>query len=266
MSEQSLFATLRPDSRVWAVAAIHGEVDRLRDLHRQLLSEFQPGDQLVYLGNYSGRGAAVLETINELLLFRRFVISHPGVEVEDVIFLRGGQEEMFHKLLQLQLAPNPQQVLQWMVGQGIEPTVEAYGHKISEAILSARDGILSLTKWTSALRNAIRAHDGHTALTSALRHAAFTDGGGLLLVHAGLDPQRPLLAQSDSFWWGGAGFPAIEEPYENFTRILRGFDRRQGGLQEGPITMTLDGGCGFGGPLVAACLTSSGELVKTLSA
>ncbi|OIR09038.1 hypothetical protein GALL_86440 [mine drainage metagenome] len=266
MSEQTLFATLRAESRIWAVAAIHGAVDRLRALHGQLGPLFEPGDQLVYLGNYSGHGPAVRETIDELLLFRRALLALGGVECDDIVYLRGGQEEMWHKLLQLQLAPNPQQVLHWMVEQGIQPTIEAYGARVDDALLAARDGILSLTKWTSQLRQTLRGFDGHTALTSVLRHAAFTADGSLLFVHAGIDPSRPLLAQSDSFWWGGGSFQQIEEPFEHYRRIVRGYDRRHGGVQETAATMTLDANCGFGGPLLAACFAPGGELINTISA
>jgi serine/threonine protein phosphatase 1 len=265
MSEQDLFATLRADARIWAVPAIHGEVERLSDLHRQLFPLFQPGDQIVYLGNYSGHGIHVRETIDELLLFRRALLARPNVECNDIVFLRGGQEEMWHKLQQLQFAPSPPQVLQWMVSQGIEPTIKAYGARVDDALLAARDGILSLTKWTSQLRQHIRNFDGHIALMSVLRHAAFTEDQSLLFVHSGLDPQRPLLAQSDSFWWGGAGFPAIDAPYESYKRIVRGYDRRHGGVQETPFTMTLDAACGFGGPLLAACFAPGGDLINTIS-
>ena len=38
------------------------------------------------------------------------------------------------------------------------------------------------------------------------------------------------------------------------------------GLVETDYTLTLDGGCGFGGALMAACLTPSGELVDRVEA
>ena len=130
MSEQDLFATLRADARIWSIPAIHGEVERLSALHRQLFPLFQPGDQIVYLGNYSGHGIHVRETIDELLLFRRALLARPNVDCDDIVFLRGGQEEMWQKLQQLQFAPSPPQVLQWMVSQGIEPTIKAYGARV----------------------------------------------------------------------------------------------------------------------------------------
>lgn len=265
-SEQSIFATLRGESRIWAIAAIHGQAERLSALHRQLSQKFQPGDQIVYLGNYSGHGRQIRQSIDELLLFRRAILAHDGVDCGDIVFLRGAQEEMWQKLLQLQFAPNPQEVLQWMVSQGIEPTIEAYGASVQEAILAARDGTLSLTRWTSQLRQNLRALDGHATLMSVLRHAAFTDSGSLLFVHAGIDPQRPLSAQSDSFWWGSSAFAAIDRPYGDYRRIVRGYDRLHGGVTETPFTLSLDGGCGFGGDLLAAQFAPDGALQQVLKA
>ena len=66
-----------------------------------------PGDRLVYTGNMIGRGSAVRETMDELLSFRRALIAMPGMLADDVVYLRGAQEEMWQKLLQLQFAPIP---------------------------------------------------------------------------------------------------------------------------------------------------------------
>lgn len=266
MSDRDKFAVLRRCRRIWAVAAIHGEADRLIALHDALGPRFQPGDRLVYLGNYLGRGPAIVETLDHLLAFRRALIARPGVFAADVVYLRGSQEEMWQKLLQLQFAPNPREVLDWMLGQGVGATLTAYGGQAAQGAACARDGPLALTKWTSGLRAAMQAHPGHYLLMSALRRAAYTDDGGLLFVHAGLDPERPLSAQSDSLWWGTSGFARLDRPYGNFAKVVRGFDRLHPGLQVGPFTLTIDAGCGFGGPLLAACLDPRGEVVDLIEA
>lgn len=266
MSDTNVFATLRGGGRIWAVGAVHGEMARLNALHQRLAPECKPGDQLVYLGNYLGHGPAVRETIDELLTFRRAFIARQGVQVEDVVYLRGAQEEMWQKLLQLQFAPNPQEVLKWMGDNGIGATLAAYGGSIEEGMLNARDGILSLTRWTSALRQNMRAYDGHTTLMSVLKHAAFTDDNALLFVHAGLDPSRPLSAQVDAFWWGSSAFELLEESYGGFRLVVRGSDRRRRGAAIGETIATLDSGCGFGGPLTAACFGADGSLLQMIEA
>ena len=53
------------------------------------------------------------------------------LDSKDIIFLRGAQEEMFLKLLQLQTAPNPCEILQWMFAHGVDKTIRSSGFKLS---------------------------------------------------------------------------------------------------------------------------------------
>ncbi|WP_366653762.1 hypothetical protein [Fodinicurvata sp. EGI_FJ10296] len=238
------FARLGRPFRVWAISAIHCDVARLTALHDHVWPLIRPGDRVVYLGNMIGRGPALFETIHELLTFRRALIALPGMLASDVVYLRGTQEEMWQKLLQLQFAPNPADVLTWMLDQGVAPTLRAYGGSPDNGLAAARDGAVQLTRWTNDLRQTMRHAPGHTSLFSALRRAAFDDSNTLLFVSAGLDPQRPLAAQGDSFWWGARGFSAITDPYEGFIRIVRGFDPNGGGIDVSEVTASLDGGAG----------------------
>jgi serine/threonine protein phosphatase 1 len=270
MADDSIFATLSSPRRTWAVGAVHGEADRLGQLHDALISRIRPGDNLVYLGNFLGRGPRVKETVDELLNFRRAFMARieaeRHVDTEDVVFLRGAQEEMWHKLLQIQFAPNPTEVLDWMLAQGVGATIRAYGGSTDEGKASAREGAVALTQWTNRLRDAMRALDGHNQLLSALRRAAFTADHALLFVSAGIDPTRPLSEQTDAFWWGGRDFASMETPYGDFTRVVRGFATAHPGLAVGAVTATVDGGAGFGGPIVAACFEADGTLGDSLEA
>jgi serine/threonine protein phosphatase 1 len=265
-SDKDRFAILRKSGRVWAVAAIHGEAARLERIHAQIEERFLAGDRLVYLGNCLGRGPAVAAAVDELLSFRRRLLARRGMFAYDIAYLRGSQEEMWQKLLQLQFAPNPREVFEFMLDQGVGATVEAYGGSIETGRAHLRDGPLSLTRWTSSLRAGMQRQPGHYALMSILRRAAYTDDGRLLFVHAGLDPERPLGSQGDSLWWGSARFGDLGGPYEGFKRIVRGFDRAHGGAQIGAFVTTLDAGSGFGGPLIAGCLDADGTLAELIEA
>jgi hypothetical protein len=227
---------------------------------------FEEGDRLVYLGNYIGGGDAVLATIDELLDFRCRVLGRQEGFVCDVAFLRGAQEEMWQKLLQLQFAPNPREVLEWMVGTGMDATVRAYGGDLRQGFAATRDGPRTITRWTGALRNAMNATPGHTMLFSALRHAAFTEERGLLFVHAAIDPSRPLAAQGDAFWWGRDDILELGAAYEGFRRVVRGFDRVQRGFVERQFSVSLDGGSGRPRRLFAACFAADGEVLKLVEA
>lgn len=264
MSDQNIFAALPGSGRVWAVAAVHGEAGRLAAVHDRLAGQMEPGDHLVYLGNYSGHCAEAIATIDELLAFRRRVMASFANDGDALTYLRGAQEEMWQKLLQLQFAPNPAQVLEWMLSQGVGATIAAYGGDPRDGFAAAKEGILALTRWTSSLRQAMRNHDGHMALMAALRHAAYCEDQRYLFVHAGVDPTRPLSAQADSFWWGSSGFASLAEPYAGFNLVVRGHDPRRGGFTVGAHSATIDGGCGFGGPLVAACFAADGGLQQVI--
>jgi serine/threonine protein phosphatase 1 len=114
------------------------------------------------------------------------------------------------------------------------------------------------------LRVAFQKRPGHQNWLSALRHAAYTDDGSLLFVHRGVATERPLDAQADVFWWGDRNFDAVDAPYGGFRRVVRGFDPLHRGVVETPHTLSLDGGCGFGGTLIAGCIAADGALADAI--
>ena len=85
-------------------------------------------------------------------------------------------------------------------------------------------------------------------------------------MHAGIDPERPLSAQSDSLWWATGNFMRLDRSYGGFIRVVRGFDPRHGGVQTGQFTASIDGGAGFGGVLIAACFDRRGDVVDVIEA
>jgi hypothetical protein len=259
-------ACLQGARRVWAIGAVHGEAGRLAQLHDRIGERFAGGDRVVYLGDFTGHGGAVLAAVDELLDFRRRVIGRYRGFACHVVVLRGAQEEMWQKLLQLQFAANPDEVLRWMVDMGVEATLRAYGGELRQGLAAARDGPRTITRWTSELRRAMNAAPGHRMLFSALRHAAFTEGRGLLFVAAAVDPSRPLAAQGDAFWWGHRDILDLDAPFDGFRRVVRGSDRQQQGFVEGKFAVSLDGGAGRGGCLLAACFDLEGTVLDRLEA
>ena len=271
MLEERKFANLDHPKRIFAVAAIHGESQQLKELHKQIAGIFKPGDKLIYLGNYTGYGKEAIETINELIRFRRKILALPFMKNDDIIYLRGGQEEMWQKLLQIQFAPNPKEVLNWMLQNGIEATLNAYNVTANNALMATKEGVMGLTRFTNKLRLIVKQMNGHQQLYHHLKRAAFTsateeDKHALLFVNAGIDINRPLATQGDSFWWATSGFAKINKPYEGFTKIIRGFDPSHSGIQESENTLTIDSGCGFNGQLTCVILNSAGKIAKILNA
>jgi serine/threonine protein phosphatase 1 len=265
-ADSDIFARLIRPERIWAVAAIHGEAERLLHLHAALAPRLAKGDRLVYLGGYLGHGPAIAATIDELVRFRRLFLARRLAFLGDIAFLRGSQEEMWQKLLQLQFAPNPREVLQWMLDHGVGATLAAYGGEARQGLAAARDGALALTRWTASLRAGVDAHPGHRQLLTGVKRCALTEDGALLFVHAGVDPGKPLDLQRDALWWGGVNILELEAPYGDFRRVIRGYDRRHGGLVESRYAVSLDAGSGFGGPLLAACFAPDGAILDGLEA
>jgi len=178
---------------------------------------------------------------------------------EDFVYLRGAREEMFFKLLQLHFAPNPAQIMEWLLDHGIASSISAYGETEKAAKAIVRQGTMALTKWTNGIRRQIQNCPGHIDLTNCLKRACVTEDGTLLFVHACVDPTRPLTMQKDQFWWDSGNFKEINEKFSDFSRVIRGYDHSNAGLDlVSPYTATIDGGCGRGGKLHAVCFTPDG--------
>ncbi len=259
------FRNIGSPDRVWAVPAIHSETQNLIELHDFILSNFKRGDKIVYLGNYTGYRKNAISCLDEILTFRRLILSISGIIPSDITYLRGSQEEMWQKLLQIQFAPDPTNVLLWMLGHGLSSTLESYGVSPHDGIDACRKGTLSLTKWTDEIRTALRKHGGHETFNSQLLRAAHTDKTAqypILFVHSGLNAALPLSEQGDNLWWGSDDFIAIDEKYKPFEKVVRGYDPTHGGIKLNCITATIDGGCGFGGPLVCTGFDQDGKILE----
>lgn len=230
MTRVASIARLRDGGTTWALGALKGDDTALERLGGALMQRWQPGDRLVVLGNMLGAAGNTPRTIDLMLLLRRRLLARPGAEVEDFVFLRGPQEEIWHKALQLQFALAPLDVLDWMLSRGLDAIIEAYGYSIAEGRIASRNGSLAIARWTSGLRERQAARPGHGDLLNALSRAALSADGNLVFAASGVDPGRPLDGQADAFWWstqtdtqldealgkaGDGGWPAI-------TRVVRG--------------------------------------------
>lgn len=253
-SKSNSFASLGIPEKIWTIPAIHGELNALLSIHDGIFQHFKTGDKIVYHGNYTGYGQQSAECIDEILTFRRMILSLPGVRPSDIIYLKGAQEEIWQKLYQLAFAPNPTDVFLWMLGNGLTNTLYSYGLSPHDGIEACRAGVLGINKWIAKVRAAIRCHAGHETFAMHQQCAAFTDQDTeypMLFVNAGLNANKDLHDQGDNLWWASDAFDKIEHAYSPFTKVVRGFDPAHKGLYINCITATVDDGCGFGGPLVS---------------
>lgn len=245
--------------RIWVIAPIFGRATLLKRLHSTLVQRLSGEDGLVYLGNYLGHGPEITETIDEILAFRGQISKDLGWSANRIVFLRGAQEEIWVKLLQIQWALKPDETFQWLMKNGAQATLKAYGGDPDEATAKFRSGVVVTTRWTSQLRENFECHEGHYNFIHSLASAVLSWDRQLLFVAAGLDPNRSLEKQNDLFWWSSPVFESNPQPYSGFTKIIRGDDPNQNGpVLEGPVISLNDG---FTGRLFAVCLLSDGTLV-----
>ncbi len=223
MSNVSKFQEFKKANKIWAIGSIHSNVDSFQSIKKYIISNFSNGDKLIFLGNVIGFRNKSKEIISELIELRFKLMANFYLKHEDIVFLRGAQEEMFSKLLQLQIAPNPVEIIEWIFSHGVDQTLISYNFDPDDFRKVASQGTIQINKLTSKLNSTISNTQGHKEFFSNLKHAAFTDTKQLLFVNRGVDISRPLSAQYDCFWWGYQNFSLINKPYNTFKRIVRGY-------------------------------------------
>ena len=223
MENSSNFSELIKTNKIWAIGSLHSSLDSFQSIKKYILSNFELGDKLIFLGNLIGFRDKSKEIIDEVLQLRFNLMAKYQLKHSDIVFLRGAQEEMFSKLLQLHIAPNPTEILNWIFSHGVDQTIISYGFNPDEFRKIALQGTIQINKLTTKLNYEISSNPGHKEFFSNLKHAAYTETKDVLFVNRGVDLSRPLSAQNDCFWWGYQNFSQINKPYLSFKRIVRGY-------------------------------------------
>ena len=226
MNNISNFIELSKSDKIWAIGSIHSNLNSFDTIKKFILKNFKSSDKLIFLGNVIGLGENSKDTLSSIIDLRFSLMAKFKLKSESIVFLRGAQEEMFSKLLQLQLAPNPVEIVEWMFDHGVNKTINSYGFSEDEVKNIASTGTIKITKWTSNLNNALQKIPGHKEYFLNLKHAAYSKNKKILFVNRGVDVTRPLSAQNDCFWWGFQNFSKINEPYKTFSRIVRGYESK----------------------------------------
>ena len=223
MENKTHFTEINNSNKIWAIGSIHSRLSSFISIEKYLLKNFQKDDYLIFLGNVIGLGKESTKTLNSVIELRNKLMAKFLIKPERIIFLRGAQEEMFLRLLQLQTAPNPQDILMWMFDHGVDATIKSYGFEKNEIIDIASQGTMAISKWTSKLNQVVSNSPGHKEYFTNLKHAAFSKSKKILFLNRGVDVSRPLSAQNDCFWWGYQNFANLQKPYNTFVRIVRGY-------------------------------------------
>ncbi|MBD1147399.1 hypothetical protein IDH28_01025 [Pelagibacterales bacterium SAG-MED31] len=223
MDNTTNFSELVDVNKIWAIGSIHSSIEAFQSIKKYILSNFEVGDKIIFLGNIIGFRKRSKEIITEVLRLRFELMAKFKLSSNNIVFLRGAQEEMFSKLLQLQIAPNPKEILDWIFSHGVDQTIISYDFDPNEFKKTASQGTIQINKLTTKLNSKIISTPGHKEFFSNLKHAAYTDTKNVLFVNRGVDISRPLSAQNDCFWWGYQSFSEINKPYFSFKRIVRGY-------------------------------------------
>ena len=232
MNNINNFVELKKSNKLWAIGSIHSNLKSFTSIKEFLLNNFEANDKLIFLGNVIGLGNNSKETLSSVIDLRFNLMSKFKLNPDSIVFLRGAQEEMFSKLLQLQLAPNPNEIIEWMFDHGVNETIKSYGFSEDEVKNIASSGTINISKWTINLNKTIYNNPGHTEYFLNLKHAAYSHTKKILFVNRGVDVTRPLSAQNDCFWWGFQNFSLIDKPYKTFSRIVRGYESERLNQQE----------------------------------
>ena len=223
MEKENNFVEISNSNKVWAIGSIHSRLEAFNSLKDYILQNFTKNDYLVFLGNIIGVGKKSKETLDSVIDLRNKIMSKFLLDPEKIIFLRGAQEEMFLKLLQLQTAPNPKDIITWMFEHGVDATIQSYGFNKDDLINTSDQGTISISKWTTNLNKVLSNEAGHKQYFANLKHAAFSKNKKILFLNRGVDVSRPLSVQNDCFWWGYQNFSDLRKPYNTFVRIVRGY-------------------------------------------
>ena len=223
MNKETNFVELNHCSRIWAIGSIHSNIRSFNSIKELVSKNFRENDKIIFLGNVIGLGNDTKDTITSIVKLRFELMSKFKLKPEEIVFLRGAQEEMFNKILQLQIAPNPPEIIHWIFEHGVDKTLESYGFSREEVFSIANSGTISISKWTSKLNQSIKQIPGHKEYFLNLKHAAYSSSKKILFVNRGVDVTRPLSAQNDCFWWGYQNFSKIKKTYNTFIRIVRGY-------------------------------------------
>ena len=250
--------------RAWVIGAVNGKAELFQKICKQIIEKSDFKDRLVFTGNLLGRNDNKVneskKVIDTALKLRSVFMSNKAFDIGDIVFLRGCYEELLDKSRELHMSPNPLELVDWMYSRGLDKILESYN--ISSSLLhhAARDGASALSRASIEINLAIDNNPGHINYMTSLKRLAYNAENTLLFVSAGLARNKSLEEQGDELWWGG-GFTNLDQPYNDLSRLVRGYDPKRQGLASGKSCVTLDGG---EDQVFAALFNKEGVLLETI--
>jgi serine/threonine protein phosphatase 1 len=156
LTSNNKFQEFSNTDRIWAIGSLHSSIESFQSIKKYIVSSFNNGAALLFLGDLIGYNHKSKEIITDVLSLRFSLMAKFNLDHEDIVFLRGAQEEMFSKLLQLQIAPNPKEIIDWIFSHGVDQTLVSYDFEPDQFRNIATQGTIQINKLTSKLNKKIK--------------------------------------------------------------------------------------------------------------
>ncbi|WP_020187335.1 metallophosphoesterase [Methylopila sp. 73B] len=205
-----------PGVAIAAVGDVHGQIDLFAALRDVLEEEIASAPERIFVsvGDLVDRGPGSLAALR---------LARAAPQGATAITLRGNHEDV---LLDVLAEPRPEVVAHWLEFGGGEVADEA-GVRVGES------------GWTDALKEAI----GPDLLEWLDARPTLWRIGDLVFVHAGLDPQTSLAAQTDrTLMWIRRPWLESAGPYAENVAVIHGHTPQRGVDLDHPHRINLDTG------------------------
>ncbi|WP_370402023.1 metallophosphoesterase family protein [Sulfitobacter sp. JB4-11] len=233
-----------PGHCVYAIGDIHGRVDLLDTLIRQIIldKESDPAERqmfIVFLGDYIDRGDQSRETVN-------YLIQLQGAAGKNIVFLTGNHEAALLDFLDGKSAGS-----NWL-DHGGRQTVASYGLKPPDASPTQAE----LDTLRLKLRPLMADHIGF------FRALDMTwQSGNYFFCHAGVDPERRLTEQDpQSLLFGNRSF--LENNGHSDAMVVHGHYAAAEPVTT-PHRICIDTGAYYSGKLTAAKISDGVTFIRT---
>lgn len=224
-----------PGPIYFAIGDVHGEADKLRQLHGAILDriafEGRPA-KIVHLGDYVDRGPSSRSVIDQVMAFEKRFDGNPAIEV---VSLMGNHEQMM--LDAYDAGPASEDGMWW--SQGGEETAASYG---------APGGA-----WREAVPKE------HISWMRRLPGMLFDKQRKLVFVHAGIEPSTFPQEDQRTYLWTRSDrfFQQWQWPDRDELKglmVIHGHTPKSHDPEIYPHRINVDTGAVFGGPLTAVML------------
>ena len=89
MENSNNFSKLTKSNKIWAIGSMNSSLDSFQSIKKYILSNFELGDKLVFLGNLIGFRAESKKIIDEVIQLRFKLMEKYQLKHSDIVFLRG---------------------------------------------------------------------------------------------------------------------------------------------------------------------------------